>query len=421
MPNDWKFLLCGSDAATAARLSDVCSELGSLQVGTAATPEVLSTLEQSGADLVFFDFGACGSGCAQCDAAVELTQAVAQNAPQLGRIAIGASEDSKSVIRALRAGVHEFVDLSRPAEVLETLSRVLRDQASRAQLVAQPKKGRSALIMGARPGVGATTAAVHVAAHLQKQLLINAAHCAESTMTDDHSRLPLEHRVCLVDLGWPTGDSNYYLNLASDFSFIDASKQVHRLDGTLLKTALPQHPCGMSTITLPTDPGAIQGASLKDCLQLCAVLAQHFGALVIETNGFPNQGFLRQLADQVDERWLVCDQNVASLISVADSLAAFEDLPLQLVINRYDIRAGLPANEIAERFKLNLLATLPDRGWEMLKAMNLAELISGGNERDPYIKAISAMATTLAPVSGLMPASNKIKLKWLARLANRSR
>lgn len=425
MTNKWNFLLCSHDRVLATRLSEVCSELGVVRSVEAAPQAVSEALEQEPIDLVFFDFRCSGQeGEASFDAAVELARLAAEFSARVGRVAIGQSEDSQSVIRALRAGVHEFIDLSRPDEVKETVERALHYVRQRVQSHEQdsPPKARSVLILGARPGVGATTVGTYVAAALQKKLVGQYVKKGSTPLLSDTSILPLANRVCLVDLGWPTGESNLYLNLVSDFNFIEASQQVHRLDSTLLKTALPQHSSGMNTISLPADPNAVRQASLTDCLALGEVLDHHYGALVVEANGFPNIDFLRKVADRVDDIWLVCDQNMASLIAVADLLLHFEGLSVQLVINRYDARAGLTAKEIAERFSLNLLATLPDRGWEMMKAANLAEPISQGDERDSYNKAIVAMVNSIYHEDESLSAPpSKARLKWLPRWVSHSR
>src|SRR5690606_13623481 len=236
----------------------------------------------------------------------------------------GRSEDSQSVIRALRAGVHEFVDLTLVNEVQDTLQRALQLPRGPVALpTATPTTGQQLLILGARPGVGATTIGAYTAITLQQKRV--EQYRQRHPEFSDITQLPIQERVCLVDLGWPTGDSNLYLNLASEFSFIDASRQLHRIDDTLLKTALAQHSSGLNIISLPMDPNAVRSASLKDCLQLCQVLARHYGVVIIEANGFPNREFLKQLAQSVDQCWLVTDQNMASLIAVADVLTDFDE------------------------------------------------------------------------------------------------
>lgn len=422
MTREWKFVLCSDNSAMGERLREILGEQALGRQIPASIAALSEALEQEAADVVFVDFGACdASGCAQCDLAVALTQTVAQQAPEAVRVAIGRSEDSQSVIRALRAGVHEFVDLTLANEVQDTLQRALQLSRPPAGLPhAAPSIGQQLLIMGARPGVGASTLGVYTAIALQKKRL--EQYRQSHPDFSDLATLPIKQRVCLVDLGWPTGESNLYLNLASEFSFIDASRQLHRIDDTLLKTALAQHSSGMNIISLPMDPNAVRSASLKDCLQLCQVLARHYGVVIIEANGFPNREFLKQLAQSVDQSWLVTDQNMASLIAVADVLSDFDEHPPKLVLNRYDARAGLTAKEIAERFKLALLGVLPDRGWEMIKATNLAELISAGNERDPFNKAIAGMAATLyREAEPSTPVPSKAKTSWLTRWVSHSR
>src|SRR5690606_41600278 len=49
--------------------------------------------------------------------------------------------------------------------------------------------------------------------------------------------LPLSSRVAVRDRGWPIGDAQLYVNVASDFDFAEATRNLQRLDATLLASA----------------------------------------------------------------------------------------------------------------------------------------------------------------------------------------
>ncbi|MFX8285806.1 hypothetical protein ABTL53_19900, partial [Acinetobacter baumannii] len=72
------------------------------------------------------------------------------------------------------------------------------------------------------------------------------------------------------------------------------------------------------------------------------------------------------LARASQQNWIVTDQSVGALVSLAGLLQELEQLHVErrslgLIVNRYDERYGMTAQQIAERFQLELVGTLPDR------------------------------------------------------------
>ena len=86
---------------------------------------------------------------------------------------------------------------------------------------------RSVLLLGARPGVGASTLAVHLAHMAQDRLkqahgaraMANGGKGAKVAAAESGASLPLSSRVALMDLGWPVGDCQLYLNIGGEFDF----------------------------------------------------------------------------------------------------------------------------------------------------------------------------------------------------------
>ncbi|XOT94997.1 AAA family ATPase, partial [Alcaligenes pakistanensis] len=129
--------------------------------------------------------------------------------------------------------------------------------------------------------------------------------------------VPLSERVGLLDLGAPTGDCALYMGLGSDFDFIQAASQRHRMDDTMLHSALAQHSSGLNLLSLPADVNTLNQISLEDSLGLCSYLRERMGCLVIDAGGFPNPRFLVELESLVDEVLVVTDQSMGALVSLA--------------------------------------------------------------------------------------------------------
>ena len=75
--------------------------------------------------------------------------------------------------------------------------------------------------------MGASTLAVHLAHMAQDRLkqahgaraMANGGKGAKVAAAESGASLPLSSRVALMDLGWPVGDCQLYLNIGGEFDF----------------------------------------------------------------------------------------------------------------------------------------------------------------------------------------------------------
>jgi len=87
-------------------------------------------------------------------------------------------------------------------------------------------------------------------------------------------------------------------------------------------------------------------------------------------------------------------------VSLAGLLQELEQLHVErrslgLIVNRYDERYGMTAQQIAERFQLELVGTLPDRTLPLMVCTNRGHLLHEEAERDVYVRAVQALAERL--------------------------
>ncbi|HAI46728.1 MAG TPA: fimbrial protein, partial [Stenotrophomonas sp.] len=68
----------------------------------------------------------------------------------------------------------------------------------------------------------------------------------------------------------------------------------------------------------------------------------------------------------------------------------------QLVVNRHDEAGGLAPAQIAQRFDLPLLATLPDCH-RLRASANHGHLLLQDAPRDPYLRALTPLLARLDP------------------------
>jgi pilus assembly protein CpaE len=126
----------------------------------------------------------------------------------VGILVVAASLEPKVMLEAMRAGANEF--LTEPVsarELVETLKRLM------AQRVAPPA-GQVFAFIGAKGGVGTTTAAVNVATVLAG---VSAA------------------KTLVVDLHLANGDAAVFLGAEPRFSIMDALENTHRFDDAFFR------------------------------------------------------------------------------------------------------------------------------------------------------------------------------------------
>ncbi|AMD44669.1 MinD/ParA family protein [Bordetella holmesii] len=395
------FLFCSSDNGVAQQLGQAVGDLGMLTQESPSLDVLAQRLAEINPQVVFLDFTGGQAQPGKLLMASDMARVLMRVAPSLPRVAVGYLSEPDGAIAALRAGVSDFVDPSvSPDEVQAVVQRLLADCR---QAGGNGSSHRSVLVLGARPGVGASTLAVHAAGLAQQHLAQIALSRQHAQGGKAHGKgellaaqLPLNERVCVLDLGWPIGDCLLYLNINSDFDFAEAVRNLRRLDGTLLSSTVAHTAAGISAMTLPRDMAQVRTLSPADSLSLFERLRQHYGVLVTDAGGFSNPDFTAKLARSSHEVWLVTDQSVSSLVSLAGVLQELEQqhVPrdtLKLVVNRYDERYGMTSMQIAERFGLALAGTLPDRTMPLMLCTNQGRLLYQQAERDIYVRAVQGL------------------------------
>lgn len=421
-----RFLFCSPHGGHGQWLSAALRQSGVVLQEAGRPSQLQQRIAELDPQLVLLDFSGAASGDIPAEeadvadggiaCAADLARALARAAPKLPVVAVGSTAHPAGTIAALRAGVHEFIDMNgSQADAFEVVQRVLARAIGEPAGAAQIERhGRFVVLLGVRAGVGASTLSVHLAQLMQERYAPpkdGRGKAAAASRNDTH--------VALLDLGLPAGDGLLYLNTQSNFHFADAVRNLRRLDETLVHTAMARHPGGLVILPLPHDLGAMRGVALADAMALTDRLRHYFDLMIADLGGFSNLAFVANLARAADEVWLVADQSVGALVSLAGLLHELEDKDvgknhLQLVLNRYDPHYGMDAKQIAKRFGLPLAATLPDRALPILSAANQGKLTLDTARNDPYVRALQPLAARLAApaaATGLGAAAG-----WLGRI-----
>lgn len=351
------------------------------------------------------------------EAPVRLTQWLREHRPDMPVLGMGYANTPKVPLAALRAGTHDFLDMagSSDEQLKPFWSLSMRGSAHghSNDPSAQLRKGKAIALLGARPGMGVSTLAVHLAAALTQSAIVSRA-----VAKDTSKEKSPEMGVGLLDLGFPLRDSLMHMGLQSSFDMVDAIQSMHRLDPALLEAALPRHRSGPAVLPWPSQSKAMRDVEPKATAAMVLRLREFFGWQVIDVGGLPSAEMVQAAAQSADHVWAVCDQSVGGIVSFVELLKLLPEReggkPLcdGVIVNRAISGAGMAPEDIARRVGLPLLGVLPQRDVPMLQASSQGKLLSETDASDPYVVKVREMAAHV--VQGVDLASTPTASGWHA-------
>jgi pilus assembly protein CpaE len=265
-----------------------------------------------------------------------------KSTPGSGAVLIIETPSADVMRLALRAGVHDALELSTaasqlPAALAELADRLHADladaEARRDQAtLTGPSKGMVTSVFSPKGGVGKSVIAVNLAAALARRT---------------------GEPVVILDLDLQFGDVAVMLRLQPRHTFSDAVSAGDLLDETLLGSFLARHEkSGVYVLSAPTSPSEADQVDPTVMLRVLHLLKEMFAYVVIDTPPHLSEVVLQAVAAS-DAVAFVVAMDVPSVKNARLGLQAFELLQLPLgkvllLLNRADSRVYL-ANDDIER------------------------------------------------------------------------
>jgi pilus assembly protein CpaE len=327
-------------------------------------------------DLVLFEFDAANAA-----SRATLIERLLERYPECPVIGLGADGSPEIVLAAMRAGARDFFVLRRDDENLPALlSKVLRRSVPGGRASSQ-KQGRIFTVFAATPYEGVPFLAEHLALSML-------------------SRIGKGERGIIVDMSAPAGSAAVFLNINPSYSVLDAIHDVYRCDQTLVDTAFARHGSGLYVLSLPEDLIGRPEFNNDEFIKLLEVFRTLFSFTVVSLDAhLPLQTVVGAIT-QAERSLLVTDQSILKSRHSKYLLRALrlEDCPLDrthLVVDHYQRRLGLEAENLAELLDLPLIATLTGQAVNRAQAKNSGEPMSTLAPKDPYCREVEMLAEGL--------------------------
>lgn len=325
------------DGTSVARTVHTCASFP-----VAATDPVTRRVRAANPDVTLVDIPSDNPPLAL--RAIELLH---QEMPESAVFAIGNLSQPQVIVNAMRAGAREFIE--RPTTTTDLLEAFVRLTSAQRRVRNEGPRGKVFSVINAKGGSGATTVAVNLALALQ------SAH----------------GQAALVDLA-PLGHCALHLNLKPLFSVADATRNLHRMDASLLESFMTRHSGGLQLLAGTNTPAGME-TSTAEFVRLFDMLVTHYRYVVVDASTRFDAAS-RLVSNLSETVLLVACTDVASLWSAARVQQYLGETGsrerVRLVLNRFRKVPGFSESDAEAAAGAKLLWRVPNQYFAVSSAID---------------------------------------------------
>lgn len=325
------------DGTSVARTVHTCASFP-----VAAADPVVRRVQAANPDVLLVDIPSDNPVMAM--RAIELLH---QELADTALFAIGNLNQPQVIVGAMRAGAREFIE--RPTTTTDLLEAFVRLTTAQRRVQKEGPRGKVFTVANAKGGSGATTVAVNLALALQ------AAH----------------GHTALVDLA-PLGHTALHLNLKPLFTLADATRNLHRMDSSLMESFMTRHAGGLQLLAGTNAPAAIE-PSTTEFVRLFDLLVAQYRYVVVDLSSRLDAAS-RLVANLSECVLLVACTDVASLWSAARVQQYLGETGhrerVRLLLNRFRKVPGFSEADAENAAGVKLLWRVPNQYFAISTAID---------------------------------------------------
>lgn len=356
----------------------------------------LEELKVVGPDMVFLDLEEDPIlGC-------KLAQFLSEATPSVRIIAAGTDKSPEFLMQVMQSGISEYLPKPVSEEVMgAAIDRVRRKIGTRSAGTAtvmpagaaRREPGKLMAFFSAKGGSGATTVATNVAVQIHR-------------MTGK--------KTVLVDLDLELGEIALFLGVEPRFSFVDLSRNFHRMDSNLLASFIECHDSGIHVLSAPYQPERADIVTADQTKQILQFLKQHYQFVIVDLS---NSFTVRTVAtfEKADEIYLVANVDLPSLRNIQRcqhlmTRMVGEAKDLRLIVNRYQAENEITLEDVERALGLEVYWALPNDYESIIYSINSGRPVIL-DESCAYTQELQSLA---AKITGVPAASARNK-GWFSR------
>jgi pilus assembly protein CpaE len=254
---------------------------------------------------------------------LDLVATVSHKHPGCNTLVVSSSQEGSLILRAMRNGAKEF--LSSPLQIDDFLAALERLQFATRTGTKGKRPCRVMTVCGASGGVGCTSLATNLGCIFAKNP---------------------DNAVAIIDLDLTLGDADVWLDIIPDYTILDISENISRLDFSLLKRSLTKHETGAYLLPRPLHLDDKSVVTPEQLHRIITLLRTNFTHVMIDVSKAYSTLDLEAISLS-DDVILVTQLDLATLRNVVRVIQFLEEREhgdkVRIVVNR----VGLEDSQIS--------------------------------------------------------------------------
>jgi len=350
-------IIISPDRELADQLDDLLSQVGLVGVMRKLdrypnTLDLQRTLRAHAPQIVFLSLASVGH-------AIVTSQAVESISPGIQVITINQGTNPQALLELMRVGIREF--LAAPFQVDELIDAIGRvSESLRRNPIASFESEYIYSFLPAKPGVGASTIAMNLAAAAAK-----LGNC----------------KTVLVDLDLNSGMQRFMMKLDNEFCITDAAENSFKMDEALW----PQLVTSIGDLDVlhsgRLNPGyRIEPSQMR---HLIAFLRRYYRLVAVDLSGNMEK-YSIEIMEESRRIYLVTTAEIASLHLARERFNYLKTLDLhdriELVLNRSHKRAAIDTKSIEDLLGVPVRVALPNDYQGVSRALTAGKPVDSKSE-----------------------------------------
>ena len=331
--------------------------------------------------------------------ALQLVSQLHEISPECSIIVISSSTDGNLILRAMRAGVKEF--LPQPVRIEDLVGAIERIGNQRYGQGDNKSRGSTVIaVAGATGGVGSTSLAVNLGCVLASDP---------------------KNTVALLDIDLCLGDADVFLDTIPDYTLLDVAQNVTRLDFTLLKRSLTKHSSGLYLLPRPVQLEDTALITPDDLRRVIGLLKATFTHLIIDLS--KSYSAIDMVALEMANHVLLvtqldlpCLRNIVRLMMSFGQMEAIKD-KIKIVVNRVGLDNHIGLKKAQETIGREIFWQLPNDYRVMVEVRNNGVPLIEQAPKAAITQSVIALADTLCG-DGTTPQKTVGATTAMSRLLN---
>ncbi|MFP3983503.1 MAG: hypothetical protein ACLFV2_07420 [Desulfurivibrionaceae bacterium] len=291
-----------------------------------------------------------------------------QEFPNSSVFLISDIKSTEHIVKTIKAGASEYFNL--PVD-FESLGKSIEEIRAASLSAAKGRYADIYSFISSKGGLGATVLAVNTA----------------SALADDNKK-----EVALCDLSLQSGDSAVFLDLVPTATIADLTRNLNRLDDSLIKNTLIRHSCGLDLLAAPGEGNDDSGTGEET-----EVVIKHVAGLYQKTVvDCPSTMVMRQTLKTLKRStkvFIVLDLSIPAIRNagrLANHLrqGGIQEEQLEFVVNRYTKNSAISVKEADRNLGKPVFWIFPNSYAEIFSSITNGSPLVYSQPRSVFAKSI---------------------------------